>query len=83
MNRAKAFFSNLTGDKVAETSQIKEEMGDYSLEDLDDFVYPITKNEVLEALHNNGSSNLLISAIRDIPHDVFDNPDDLRTRLPV
>lgn len=83
MNRAKAFFSNLTGDKVSDTSEIKEEMGDYSLQDLEDFVFPITKNELLDGLQNNGSSNLLIGAIRDIPQDVFDNPDDLRSKLPV
>ena len=83
MNRAKAFFSNLTGDKVSDTSEIKEEMGDYGLQDLEDFVFPITKNELLDGLQNNGSSNLLIGAIRDIPQDVFDNPDDLRSKLPV
>lgn len=83
MNRANAFFSNLTGDKVSDTSEIKEEMGDYSLQDLEDFVFPITKNGLLDGLQNNGSSNLLIGAIRDIPQDVFDNPDDLRSKLPV
>lgn len=83
MNRAKAFFSNLTGDKVAETSQIKEEMGDYSLQDLDDIVFPITKNELVEVLQNNGSSNLLIDAIRDIRQDVFDSRDALRDKLTV
>lgn len=81
MNRAKAFFSNLTGDKVADTREIKEEMGDYSLQDLDAIIFPITKNELLEVLHNNGSSNLLIDAVRDVPQDVFDNPTDLRNKL--
>lgn len=83
MNRARSFFSNLTGDKVAETSEIKEEMGDYSLQDLDAIVFPITRAELLEVLERNGSSNLLIDAIRNMKQDVFDNPDDLRSKLPV
>lgn len=83
MNRARTFFSNLTGDKVEETSEIKEEMGDYSLEDLDLIQFPITKNELLEILRKNGSSNLLIDAIRDTPQDTFDSLDHLRAKLPI
>lgn len=83
MHRARQFFSNLTGRKVSETSDIKEEMGDFSLGDLEDLTFPITKNEVLETLRRNGSSNLLINAVAKIDRDTFDDLNDLRSRLPL
>ena len=83
MHRARQFFSNLTGQKVAETSDIKEEMGDYSLDDLDDLTFPISKNEVLETLRRNGSSNLLIEAVEKVDQDMFNNLNDLRDRMPI
>ena len=83
MNRARQFFSNLTGQKVTETSESKESMGDFSLGDLDDLTFPISKNEVLETLRRNGSSNLLINAVEKIDQDMFDDLNDLRSRLPL
>lgn len=83
MHRARQFFSNLTGQKVTETSDIKEEMGDYSLGDLEDLTFPISKNEVLETLRRNGSSNLLIEAVEKVDQDMFNNLNDLRNRLPL
>lgn len=83
MDRARGFFSNLTGDKVSDTSEIKAEIGDYGIEDLNDFTFPITKNEMLEVLRANGSSNLLIDAIYNVPQDTFNNLDDLRSKLQI
>ena len=83
MHRARRFFSNLTGNPVEETSEIKEEMGDYSLDDLRDLTFPITKNEVMEVLRRNGSSNLLINAIERVPQDTFDSLDDLHSKLSI
>lgn len=83
MHRARRFFSNLTGDPVEETSAIKEEMGDYGLQDLRDLTFPITKNEVVEVLRHNGSSNLLINDILKIPQDTFNDLQSLQSRLPV
>lgn len=83
MHRARKFFSNLTGDQVEETSEIKEEMGDYSLDDLRDITFPITKNELVEVLRQNGSSNLLIENIMKVPQDTFNDLHDLRSKLPV
>lgn len=81
MHRARQFFSNLTGRKVAETSEIKEEMGDFSLADLEDLTFPISKNEVIETLQRNGSSNLLIDAVEKVDRDTFNDLNDLRSRL--
>lgn len=83
MHRARQFFSNLTGRKVSETSDIKEKMGDFSLDDLEDLTFPISKNEVLETLRRNGSSNLLIEAVEKVDQDMFNNLNDLRNRLPL
>lgn len=83
MHRVRGFFSNLTGQKVTETSEVKAEMGDYSLEDLDNLTYPITKAEVLETLRRNGSSNLLIDAVERVPQDTFNDLHALRSRLSI
>lgn len=82
MNKVRGFFSNLTGEKVSDTSEIKEAMGDVSLDDLRDITFPITKNEIVETLRANGSSNLLIEAIEKIPQDTFNDLNSLRNRLP-
>lgn len=82
MHRARKFFSNLTGQKVTETSEIKEEMGDFSLDDLEDLTFPISKNEVLETLRRNGSSDLLIDAVEDVDQHMFNSLNDLRSKLP-
>lgn len=81
MDRIRGFFSSLTGDKVSETGQIKEQMGDLGLDDLRDLTFPITKNEVVEVLRNNGSSNLLIDAVMRVPQNTFNDLNDLRSKL--
>jgi hypothetical protein len=84
MNRIRGFFGNLARDNdPRDTSDIKAEMGDLGLSDLNDLPFPITKAEVLESLRNNGSSALLIDAVEKVPADTFNNLNDLKSKLPV
>jgi hypothetical protein len=84
MNRIRGFFGNLARDNdPQDTSDIKAEMGDYGIEDLNDLPYPITKAEVLESLRANGSSALLIGAVEKVPFDTFNDLNDLKRKLQV
>lgn len=84
MDRIKGLFNDLTGgDGKLESSDIKAQIGDLGLDDLRDLTFPITKNEVLETLRNNGSSSLLIEAVEKVPADTFNSLNDLKNKLPI
>lgn len=84
MDRIRDIFDDLTGgDGNLESSDVKAEIGDLGLGDLQDLTFPITKAEVLETLRNNGSSSLLIDAVEKAPADTFNSLNDLKSKLPI
>lgn len=83
MDKIKSMFNDLTGgDNKLDSSDIKAQIGDTGLDDLKDLTFPITKAEVLETLHANGSSDLLIQGVEKIPQDTFNSLNDLKEKLP-
>lgn len=84
MNKIRDLFNGLTrGNGKVQSSEIKAQIGDLSLDDLKDLTFPITKAEVLETLRANGSSDLLIQAVEKVPQNSFDSLNDLKAKLPI
>lgn len=83
MDKIKKIFDDITGgDGKLDASDIKSQLGDLGLDDLQDIKFPITKQEIIDILKENKASSALIAGAEQLPDETFNSLNDLKSKLP-